>query len=222
MKLTFLDKLGIGLLALGLSAILGPLTISFFKDRLQNNFQHITCYGENNKPIANAGIDWRGVRTVKDGVRAWFKLLVSIDELKKETVDMNEYPYTSIRMHYYENWGEAIEALNTMSTFYFNEKDPPYPRYIAKNFSHTPRPKDMNHIRNRTIETDAESSVFDGIKFRIGSLVSFATPLNDQKQTRPNSGTITFGKCRISEPRFFKNPNLIVPYDAPRIRSWII
>ena len=216
MKLTFLDKLGIGLLALGLSAILGPIflnsTISFFKDRFQNNFQHITCYGENNKPIANVGIDWRGVRTVRDGVRAWFKLLVPIDELKKEA-EWGLSVRSAVNIYYFdENWGEAIEALNTMSAFYFSEKPMFNKRYL------TSRPRYMNEYQNSFFYTDAESSVFDEIKLKISEFgVSLETPLNDQGQIRPHAGYIIFGDCRISEPRFFKNPNLIVPYDAPKL-----
>tara|TARA_A100001037_G_C15057455_1_gene593061 strand:+ start:532 stop:1215 length:684 start_codon:yes stop_codon:yes gene_type:complete len=223
MKLTFLDKLGIGLLVLGLSAILGPIflnsTISFFKDRFQNNFQHITCYGENNKPIANAGIDWRGVNESIDNGRAWFKLLVSIDELKKKTVPMRHgdgsgepiedtYKSKFYSMYYLDrHWGEAaIKALNTMSTFYFSEKGR---SKIKHNFV---RPRNL--MKSSMSDAYAESLVLNEIKLELNfyaGRVIVNTPL-------PNAGwDMSFTDCRISEPRFFKNPNLIVPYDAPKL-----
>tara|TARA_Y100001970_G_C13897238_1_gene681744 strand:- start:101 stop:802 length:702 start_codon:yes stop_codon:yes gene_type:complete len=227
MKLTFLDKLGIGLLVLGLSAILGPIflnsTISFFKDRFQNNFQHITCYGENNKPIANAGIDWRGVNESRDNGRAWFKLLVSIDELKKKTVPMRHgdgsgepiedtYKSKFYNMYYLDRrWGEAaIKALNTMSTFYFSEKGR---SKIKHNFVRV-RPRNLMKSLSSMGYAYAESSVLNEIKLQLNfysGKVIVDTPL-------PNAGwDMFFTDCRISEPRFFKNPNLIVPYDATKL-----
>ena len=117
MKLTFLDKLGIGLLALGLSAILGPPTISFFKDRLQNNFHHITCYGENNKPIANFGVNWTGVNVGKDLAEAWIKILVPIHELKAEGLIVGDSSYGTFVAVQWLNSAESnrIDEINTIN-----------------------------------------------------------------------------------------------------------
>ena len=121
MKLTFLDKLGIGLLVLGLSAILGPIffnsTISFFKDRLQNNFHHITCYGENDKPIANFGVNWTGVNVGKDLAEAWIKILVPIYELKAEGLTVGDSTYGTFVTVQSLNSAESnrIDKINTIN-----------------------------------------------------------------------------------------------------------
>ena len=297
MKLTFLDKLGIGFLALGLSAILGPPTISFFKDRLQNNFHHITCYGENNKPIANFGVNWTGVNVGKDLAEAWIKILVPIHELKAEGLTMQDSSYGTFVVVKSLNSAESnridkINTINLTESRSFNL--PVYARVgrtkteseilrdekrrntlhrsseqkRSKSFSRQDLRKDKyirwmktrlaswkNDLRFSGIDASLQKhrgtenlSVWakmhpENVKLRIGELPDyyrFRDPDGPGKKNSGNYGVhieflyksgvfdlpdldldtwgeIFFKNCRYSSPRFFKNTDLIVPYDAEQI-----
>ena len=304
MKLTFLDKLGIGLLALGLSAILGPLTISFFKDRLQNNFQHITCYGENNKPIANFGVNWTGVNVGKDLAEAWIKILVPIYELKAEGLTMHSTsdgtPYvTDGTFVTVKNLNSAasnridkINTINLTESRNLNSRIYGRPGYYTKteleilrtphrsseqkrlkSFARQDLKKDrgLNYLIANEYQGDY-SLRFSGIdkslqkhrgteglpswdkyysenvRLRIGELPDYyifpdpsgpgrkksgnygayiefvskqgGSPFEPEQQTPSEletTGQFFFKNCRYSSPRFFKNTDLIVPYDAEQI-----
>ena len=299
MKLTFLDKLGIGLLALGLSAILGPPTISFFKDRLQNNFQHITCYGENNKPIANFGVNWTGVNVGKDLAEAWIKILVPIHELKAEGLTMQGSSYGTVVAVKSLNSAESnrIDKINTINLTEASSVNlPVYARVgrtkteseilrdekrrntlhrsseqkRSKSFSRQDLRKDeyirwmktrlaswKNDLRFWGIDASLQKhrgtenlsvtrSSYDSpenVKLHIGELPDyyrFRDPGGPGKKNSGNYGVyieflyksgvfdlpdpdldtwgqIFFKNCRYSSPRFFKNTDLIVPYDAEQI-----